>query len=131
MCYAVFQIAGALYPRKNSTLPRRRFRCCRAGDFYAVFRHGGQFAITAATELSIVNRNEADDMYKVIKRDGTLAEFNISKISAAIGKAFDALDKQTHPSVIDLLALKVTADFEPKIKNGEILFIYFYVLVVI
>ena len=59
-------------------------------------------------------------MYKVIKRDGTLAEFNISKISAAIGKAFDALDKQTHPSVIDLLALKVTADFEPKIKNGEI-----------
>ena len=57
-------------------------------------------------------------MYKVVKRDGTLAEFNISKISAAITKAFEALEKQYHPSVIDLLALKVTSDFEPKIKDG-------------
>ena len=47
-------------------------------------------------------------MYRVVKRDGTLADFNISKISAAITKAFDALGKQYHPSVIDLLALKVT-----------------------
>jgi anaerobic ribonucleoside-triphosphate reductase len=59
-------------------------------------------------------------MYKVVKRDGTLAEFDIGKISAAITKAFDALGKQYHPSVIDLLALKVTADFEPKIKDGRI-----------
>ncbi len=57
-------------------------------------------------------------MYKVVKRDGTLAEFDISKISAAITKAFEALEKQYHPSVIDLLALKVTSDFEPKIKDG-------------
>ena len=51
-------------------------------------------------------------MYRVIKRDGQLVEFNIAKISAAIGKAFDALHKQSHPSVLDLLALHVTADFE-------------------
>ena len=59
-------------------------------------------------------------MYQVIKRDGATAEFNISKISAAITKAFEAQNKQYHPSVIDLLALKVTADFESKIKNGKI-----------
>ena len=59
-------------------------------------------------------------MYQVVKRDGGLAEFDISKISAAITKAFEAQDKQYHPSVIDLLALKVTSDFEPKIKDGVI-----------
>jgi len=59
-------------------------------------------------------------MYQVSKRDGSVAEFEISKISAAIGKAFDALEKQYHPSVIDMLALRVTAAFEPKIQNGLI-----------
>ena len=59
-------------------------------------------------------------MYQVVKRDGALAEFDISKISAAITKAFEAQDKQYHPSGRDLLALKVTSDFEPKIKNGVI-----------
>ncbi|MBR0232357.1 MAG: ribonucleoside triphosphate reductase [Clostridia bacterium] len=59
-------------------------------------------------------------MYQVVKRDGSKAEFNIQKIAAAIGKAFEACEKNTHPSVIDFLALKVTADFEPKIKDGLI-----------
>ena len=59
-------------------------------------------------------------MYNVIKRDGSEAEFNISKISVAIQKAFDAQNKASHPSVIDLLALKVTAHFEPKVKDGKI-----------
>ena len=59
-------------------------------------------------------------MYQVVKRDGTLAEFDISKISAAITKAFGALEKQYHPSVIDLLALRVTSDFEPKIRQDKI-----------
>lgn len=43
-------------------------------------------------------------MYKVIKRDGAVADFDIAKISSAISKAFDALNKETHPTVIDLLA---------------------------
>ena len=59
-------------------------------------------------------------MYKVMKRDGSVAEFEISKISAAIGKAFAALEKNSHPSVIDMLALRVTASFEPKIQDDVI-----------
>ena len=59
-------------------------------------------------------------MYQVVKRDGTIAEFNISKISAAITSAFEALNKQYHPSVIDLISLHVTSDFESKIKDGKI-----------
>ena len=57
-------------------------------------------------------------MYQVVKRDGKIAEFDIKKISIAITKAFDALEKQYTPNVIDFLALKVTADFEHKIKDG-------------
>jgi ribonucleoside-triphosphate reductase len=59
-------------------------------------------------------------MYQVIKRDGKIAEFDIRKISAAITKAFEAQQKQYNPNVIDFLALKVTADFEPKITDGKI-----------
>ena len=59
-------------------------------------------------------------MYQVIKRDGGVVDFNISKISAAIAKAFEAQGRQSHPSVIDLIALHVTADFENKIKDGKI-----------
>ncbi|MBR2935395.1 MAG: ribonucleoside triphosphate reductase, partial [Oscillospiraceae bacterium] len=59
-------------------------------------------------------------MYMVTKRDGAKAAFDVSKISAAITKAFEAQGKQYHPSVIDMLALRVTAEFEPKIKDGLI-----------
>ncbi|MDD4422824.1 MAG: ATP cone domain-containing protein, partial [Eubacteriales bacterium] len=59
-------------------------------------------------------------MYQVIKRDGNISEFDITKISSAITKAFDAQNKQSHPSIINLLALNVTADFEPKIKDNLI-----------
>lgn len=59
-------------------------------------------------------------MYKVIKRDGKVCEFDIAKISEAIRKAFESVEKEYHPSVIDLLALKVTSDFTPKIKDGKI-----------
>ena len=59
-------------------------------------------------------------MYQVVKRDGKVTEFEISKISKAITKAFEALDKQYHPSVIDMLALRVTAEYEPLISDGKI-----------
>lgn len=59
-------------------------------------------------------------MYQVVKRDNSVADFDLSKINVAIAKAFDACEKQYHPSVIDLLALKVTADFEEKIANNLI-----------
>ena len=58
-------------------------------------------------------------MYNVIKRDGKLLDFDISKISNAITRAFEAKDKQYTQGIIDLLALRVTADFEPKIKDSK------------
>ena len=59
-------------------------------------------------------------MYQVLKRDGTTVDFEISKISGAMIKAFDALGRNYHPSVINLLALQVTSAFEMKIKDGKI-----------
>ena len=58
------------------------------------------------------------EMYQVKKRDGKIADFNLQKIAAAITKAFEAQDLETHPDIIDMLALKVTADFASKIKDG-------------
>ena len=59
-------------------------------------------------------------MYQVVKRDGTIAPFDISKISVAITKAFEATKKAYNPDIIDLLALKVTADYQDKIQNDQI-----------
>ena len=59
-------------------------------------------------------------MYSVVKRDGKIVDFDLQKISNAITMAFEAQEVNFHPSVIDFLALKVTADFEPKIKNNLI-----------
>ena len=60
-------------------------------------------------------------MYQVRKRDGKITEFDLKKIAVAITSAFEAQKKQYHPSIIDMLALKVTADFEPKIKDDVVL----------
>ena len=57
-------------------------------------------------------------MYQVVKRDGKIVDFNINKIADAIKKAFDATKTEYNESVIDFLALKVSADFLPKIKDG-------------
>lgn len=59
-------------------------------------------------------------MYRVLKRDGKVVDFNLSKISVAITKAFDAMEKTYNTDIIDLLALKVTADYQDKIKNGAV-----------
>ena len=59
-------------------------------------------------------------MYQVKKRDGKTTEFDIRKISGAIEKAFDALEKKYHPSTVDMLALNVTAQFEDKVHDGII-----------
>ena len=59
-------------------------------------------------------------MYQVVKRNDKVVDFDISKISTAIKKAFDAKDKQYNEDTIDFLALKVTADFQSKIKDNKI-----------
>ena len=59
-------------------------------------------------------------MYKVVKRDGKLTGFDITKVSQAICKAFEAVGKEYNDDVIDLIALRVTADFAGKVKNGKV-----------
>lgn len=59
-------------------------------------------------------------MFYVIKRDGEKADFTLTKINDAIMKAFNAVDKQFNNDIIDLLAIRVTADFQDKIKEGAI-----------
>ena len=54
---------------------------------------------------------------KVVKRDGKIVDFSIDKISNAIAKAFTALEITVDESVITLIALRVTADFNKKVKN--------------
>ena len=59
-------------------------------------------------------------MYNVVKRDGKLTSFDITKISTAIRQAFDACSRQYNDDIIDFLALKVTAEFEPQIEDMKI-----------
>ena len=59
-------------------------------------------------------------MYRIVKRDGKIADFDVKKISAAIEKAFVACEREYTPGIVDMIALRVTSDFEPKIKDGMI-----------
>ena len=59
-------------------------------------------------------------MYRVLKRDKQIIAFDISKITGAIKKAFDAEKVNYEDSTINLLALSVTADFQNKIRNDLI-----------
>lgn len=60
------------------------------------------------------------EMFQVVKRDGEVADFNLKKIQDAIQKAFVATGKQFSEEILELLALRVTADFQPRIKDGSI-----------
>ena len=59
-------------------------------------------------------------MFQVVKRDGEIAEFQMSKITAAIDKAFDGLVIVYSKDMVDLMALRVTADFQIKITDGKV-----------
>ena len=59
-------------------------------------------------------------MFQVIKREGEVTDFTLTKISDAIMKAFNATDVQYNNDVVDLLALRVTADFQSKVKDDGI-----------
>lgn len=59
-------------------------------------------------------------MLNVKKRDGSIVEFNIHKIEEAIEKAFIACDKPYNKDVLELLSLRVTANFADKVANGVI-----------
>ena len=59
-------------------------------------------------------------MINVIKRDGSTVDFNLNKISEAMKKAFKATGKEYNNDIMELLALRVTADFQDKMKDGSI-----------
>jgi len=59
-------------------------------------------------------------MFQVKKRDESIVPFNLSKIEIAIEKAFKACKKNYTKDIIELLALKVCADFDSKIKDGVV-----------
>ena len=59
-------------------------------------------------------------MLQVIKRDGTRTDFTLTKINDAIMKAFTATQIAYNNDIVDLLALRVTADFQKKVVDGAI-----------
>lgn len=59
-------------------------------------------------------------MIQVVKRDGEAAEFCLKKITEAIKKAFKATGKEYNDEILELLSLRVTADFQPKMQGGSI-----------
>ena len=59
-------------------------------------------------------------MFHVIKRDGEVADFTLVKINDAIIKAFQATDMQYTNDIVDLLALRVTAEFQGKVRDGRV-----------
>jgi len=59
-------------------------------------------------------------MIQVVKRDGETAEFCLKKITEAIKKAFRATRNEFNDEILELLSLRVTADFQPRMKDGSI-----------
>ena len=59
-------------------------------------------------------------MFHVIKRNGEVADFTLVKINGAIVKAFQATDMQYTNDIVDLLALRVTAEFQGKVRDGRV-----------
>ena len=59
-------------------------------------------------------------MFQVLKRDGEIADFNLTKITEAISKAFKATEKNYTEDIINLLSLRVTADFQNKVNEGQV-----------
>ena len=70
--------------------------------------------------LLFCQRKGGFTVFQVIKREGEVTDFTLTKISDAIMKAFNATDVQYNNDVVDLLALRVTADFQGKVKDDGI-----------
>ena len=57
-------------------------------------------------------------MYKIVKRNGSVVNFNLQKIVTAINKAFLSMNKPVQPAMLELLASRAVADAELKVKDG-------------
>lgn len=58
--------------------------------------------------------------YTVTKRDGTQVPFDMDKITTAIAKSFASLGNIPDESILQLLALRVTADFKNRVRDDTI-----------
>lgn len=59
-------------------------------------------------------------MLKVKKRDGSVVEFDLKKIQSAIERAFLAEHIDFTPDMVEVLSLRVSADFNKKVKEETI-----------
>ncbi|MBE5750721.1 MAG: ribonucleoside triphosphate reductase [Clostridiales bacterium] len=59
-------------------------------------------------------------MFQVKKRDGKLVEFDMSKITTALSKAFNARGVNYTADILNMLTLRVAADFSKKIKDNVV-----------
>lgn len=59
-------------------------------------------------------------MIYVVKRDGEVAQFRLNKITEAVKKAFKATKKGYNNEILELLSLRVTADFQDKMEEDRI-----------
>ena len=59
-------------------------------------------------------------MFQVKKRDGALVEYDMSKISIALSKAFNAVNVNYNADILNTLTLRVSADFNKKIIDNVI-----------
>ena len=59
-------------------------------------------------------------MYTVTKRNGKVVDFDLTKIRNAVEKAFVATDTNYTNDILDLLALRITADSQKKIVDGSV-----------
>ena len=90
-------------------------------DFFAIqVTDNIHLWITYEKILIMEEKKQGVIMFQVIKREGEVTDFTLTKISDAIIKAFNATDVQYNNDVVDLLSLRVTADFQAKVKDGNI-----------
>ncbi len=59
-------------------------------------------------------------MFQVKKRDGKVVEFDMSKITTALSKAFNANGVDYTADILNMLTLRVAANFSDKIKDNLI-----------
>ena len=68
----------------------------------------------------IIQEEANEDMFNVEKRDGAVVEFELAKITEAVRKAFEAMEKQYSTDMLEMISLRVTSDFQEKITDNKI-----------
>ena len=88
--------------------------------FLTRFPMSGKMVMHVKLKTELVGREIIFIMINVVKRDGEISEFKLDKIEGAVTKAFQATENEYTEDIISLLSLRVTSDFQKKIKDGSI-----------